>query len=374
LALPGVDLRPWFPPRHWFVMLATTRMTKSFKMVLLRVLLDNDAVFSGMPISELAAKCREFLVAHEFLRRDIADAATGQPVEMSPRKWESSWRKFPISIWMQEQEGREWEFRFVKIACNVAGPRGSNVGDTLPNELPTLLREWFGPDAGLFGTSFEVEFHRDGPTWHAAPLGATSEKWRRASSPSNPPSTPADSFPHPLLENPPPRARFTTHVPVYDLTAAAGLWGPESQPEEIGWTEVPGVAVKPGMFVARVTGTSMEPLIPDGSWCLFRPCPAGSREGRIVLVQFAVKRRGRERRPVHREEVPLGAIYRFDRHRRRLAAHFDSAPAAESGVRADHARAGGRQRPHDRRGVCSGRTVRGLRFTTEAARRVVCRA
>jgi len=83
--------------RDWFVMLATTRMTKSFKMVLLRVLLDNDAVFSGMPIPELAAKCREFLVAHEFLRRDIADAATGQPVEMSPRKWESSWRRFPIS-------------------------------------------------------------------------------------------------------------------------------------------------------------------------------------------------------------------------------------------------------------------------------------
>ena len=52
--------------RDWFVMLATTRMTKSFKMVLLRVLLDNDAVFSGMPIPELAEKCREFLVAHEF--------------------------------------------------------------------------------------------------------------------------------------------------------------------------------------------------------------------------------------------------------------------------------------------------------------------
>jgi hypothetical protein len=31
-------------------------MTKSFKMVLLRVLLDNDAVFSGMPIPELAAR------------------------------------------------------------------------------------------------------------------------------------------------------------------------------------------------------------------------------------------------------------------------------------------------------------------------------
>jgi hypothetical protein len=237
-------------------MLATTRMTKSFKMVLLRVLLDNDAVFSGMPIPELAAKCREFLMAHEFLRRDIADAATEQPVEMSPRKWESSWRKFPISIWMQEQEGRswftiegdslrvafecderlrgalesmsgelvdfrlaaharprasatgfvakviqsrgkpflklptvdekpgrpdgpvlvrlpdgrEWEFRFVKIACNVAGPHGSNVGDTLPNELPALLREWFGPNAGLPGTSFEVKFHREGDAWCIAPI------------------------------------------------------------------------------------------------------------------------------------------------------------------------------------------------------------
>jgi phage repressor protein C with HTH and peptisase S24 domain len=57
-------------------------------------------------------------------------------------------------------------------------------------------------------------------------------------------------------------------------------------PKRIDWTEVPGVSLKPGMFVARVTGTSMEPLVPDGSWCLFRPCPAGSREGRIVLVQL----------------------------------------------------------------------------------------
>jgi hypothetical protein len=47
------------------------------------------------------------------------------------------------------------------------------VGDTLPNSLPTLLREWFGLDAGLPGTSFEVEFHRDGDAWHLAPLHVT---------------------------------------------------------------------------------------------------------------------------------------------------------------------------------------------------------
>jgi SOS-response transcriptional repressor LexA len=206
-------------------------------------------------------------------------------------------------------DGREWEFRFVKIACNVAGPRGSNVGDTLPNELPTLLREWFGPDAGLPGTSFEVEFHREGDAWHVAPLRMEKGAYhhvreRKEKGDCHPlpvaagdpvPAAGRDLqtnggchlFPGPLTPSPPPRARFTTHAPVYDLTAAAGFWGPESVPEEIGWTEVPGVAVKPGMFVARVTGTSMEPQIPDGSWCLFRPCPAGSREGRSLLVQFA---------------------------------------------------------------------------------------
>jgi len=61
------------------------------------------------------------------------------------------------------------------------------------------------------------------------------------------------------------RVRLTIHVPVYDPPSAAGFWGPESVQEEIGWTEVPGVAVKPGMFVARATGAPMKPLTPDGS-------------------------------------------------------------------------------------------------------------
>lgn len=47
-----------------------------------------------------------------------------------------------------------------------------------------------------------------------------------------------------------------------------------------------GAKIKTGMFIARVRGHSMEPKIADGSWNLFRPCPQGSREGRIVLVQF----------------------------------------------------------------------------------------
>lgn len=39
------------------------------------------------------------------------------------------------------------------------------------------------------------------------------------------------------------------------------------------------------MFVAQVVGKSMEPRIPDGSYCVFRAWPEGSRQGKIVLVQ-----------------------------------------------------------------------------------------
>jgi SOS-response transcriptional repressor LexA len=360
----------------WFTMLQRTQLTKSYKMVVLRVLLDRDAVWDGMGIDDLAAACRRFLESHPALRADLA----GTPD--TPSAFAAYWLKWPLSRWMDEQSGRrwftrtgdrfgaaftcppelraafesltgelvdyrlahysqswlrphagrdpgdgtapaasfrakvshsggkpilfvppveaeparptgptrvrlpdgsEWVFKFVKVACNVAHKSDAAAGAraTAKNDLPALLRDWFGPDAGLPGTGFEVEFTSDGTTWHAAPISRTGFSL------SNPPPSPTDSFPHPLLENPRPAARHTTHVPVYDLTAAAGFWGPESVPEEIGWTEVPGVTVKPGMFVARVTGTSMEPLIPDGSWCLFRPCRPGSREGRIVLVQFA---------------------------------------------------------------------------------------
>jgi len=39
------------------------------------------------------------------------------------------------------------------------------------------------------------------------------------------------------------------------------------------------------MFVTRVVGKSMEPTIKDGSYCVFRKGVAGTRQGRILLVQ-----------------------------------------------------------------------------------------
>jgi uncharacterized protein len=76
------------------------------------------------------------------------------------------------------------------------------------------------------------------------------------------------------------------YMPVYSLRAAAGAFGEDGPAERIGWVRNPtGLRSDPHHFVAKVEGKSMEPLIPNGSWCIFRFDVTGSRQGRILLVQ-----------------------------------------------------------------------------------------
>lgn len=91
---------------------------------------------------------------------------------------------------------------------------------------------------------------------------------------------------------------YVNAIPVYDLNVAAGLFS-ETQivpdlPQSSGvasiaqfqWVELPdSFRAKPGQFVARVVGESMNRRIPNGAWCLFSPNPGGTRQGKIVLVQ-----------------------------------------------------------------------------------------
>jgi SOS-response transcriptional repressor LexA len=80
--------------------------------------------------------------------------------------------------------------------------------------------------------------------------------------------------------------QFVTHVPLYSLKAAAGSLGEEMAVEAEDWVPVPdGMRISPEHFVAHVVGRSMEPRIPDGSLNLFKLHPAGSRHGKIVLIE-----------------------------------------------------------------------------------------
>lgn len=84
---------------------------------------------------------------------------------------------------------------------------------------------------------------------------------------------------------------FVTHLPRYSLAVAAGKFLENQevtqQEGDEGWEEAPsGLRPTPAMFVARIAGRSMEPRIPDGSLCVFRAGVTGSREGRLVLVEY----------------------------------------------------------------------------------------
>jgi phage repressor protein C with HTH and peptisase S24 domain len=105
-------------------------------------------------------------------------------------------------------------------------------------------------------------------------------------------------------------------VPLTTLRAAAGKFSEEQlsldrydewHSEWITWDGAPKFQI--GMFAARVHGKSMEPIIPDGAYCLFNPPQAGSRQGKTLLVwhsgisdpfaggQYTVKVYESEKRP-----------------------------------------------------------------------------
>jgi SOS-response transcriptional repressor LexA len=114
------------------------------------------------------------------------------------------------------------------------------------------------------------------------------------------------------IVRPRPQDRYVTCVPFVPLKIAAGAFGdPQHIEEEWEWVEIKSRRrLRPGMFVAQVVGRSMEPAIPDGSYCLFAAPVEGSRNGKTVLVQlldaidpetgerFTVKRYESEKAPI----------------------------------------------------------------------------
>lgn len=84
------------------------------------------------------------------------------------------------------------------------------------------------------------------------------------------------------------RAAGITAAPVIDLRFAAGAFSEPQMLEEnaTDWVALPDwVRPQPSLFVAQVVGESMNRRIPNGAWCLFRANPAGTREGKVVVVQ-----------------------------------------------------------------------------------------
>jgi superfamily II DNA or RNA helicase/diadenosine tetraphosphate (Ap4A) HIT family hydrolase len=82
-----------------------------------------------------------------------------RPILFLPDKEECPGRPVgPIEATLPD--GSIWVFHLVKVACNVAHPKG-----TTDNRLGELLRSWFGANAGLPGTGFTVLFQNSTEGW-----------------------------------------------------------------------------------------------------------------------------------------------------------------------------------------------------------------
>lgn len=83
---------------------------------------------------------------------------------------------------------------------------------------------------------------------------------------------------------------FINAVPVYNLKAAASNFSDlqSVDVDDFEWVKIPP-RYKPSkdLFACTVVGESMNKIISNGSLCLFRKYTGGSRNGKIVLVEYA---------------------------------------------------------------------------------------
>ena len=161
---------------------------------------------------------------------------------------------------------------------------GYEVIEIPANELddPGAMTGHFRRLANYLGQSDRGRSLAKNRSWFATP----------ASAPEGPSRGGADALRRANLRLvvPTPGERYRTCVPLVPLEAAAG--GFSDPHDSLSEWDREWVAlntrrtIREGMFVARVVGRSMEPRIPDGSYCLFAHPVTGSREGRTVLVSM----------------------------------------------------------------------------------------
>jgi hypothetical protein len=163
-------------------------------------------------------------------------------------------------------DGASWRFRFAKVAVNVAHPVGRDR-----NELPDLLRRWFGPQAGHPGTDSRVRFRPSPDGWWIEPLGE-------------------------VIALATERGRFVCYP---SLKAAAGVKSAGDLDPIAGEVLLPG-PLSDKQFAVRVSGRSMDggvnPLR-DGDWAIFewaRGLGVGAVEGKVALVGVGAEEEGPE--------------------------------------------------------------------------------
>jgi len=168
-----------------------------------------------------------------------------------------------------------------------------NPGDkfelVFKNLLETLFVERIDQNEEIF-----VRFMNDPAFQKVVTEWMASEAYRKLRASSKPELSSANGNENKLpssirLVQPLPADRYVTCIPLVQLKIAAGVFGDPQNVDEknFEWVQIQTKRkLRRGMFVAQVVGQSMEPVIPDGSYCLFFAPVTGTRQGKIILAQL----------------------------------------------------------------------------------------
>jgi Domain of unknown function (DUF3427) len=254
--LNGNEKTAWSAAREFFVNLEKTEASRSYKIVLLFAMFDGETLNPSLSLAEITARVaalakrmhglaedfsvdlanmerlqrllvdnpieafingrgmggmsffkfdgKNFAFAFEIsdlaafgtLLREILDLRLAQYLSRSKvadvivcrvsRNTSGSLPEGPLAI---EVAGRQMEAIVAKIAINVVRSPASSA-----NELPAILRTWFGNDAGLPGRSDRVRFRRNANTMVMEPFNANADSttglklWERYSREAIPPA------------------------------------------------------------------------------------------------------------------------------------------------------------------------------------------
>lgn len=78
---------------------------------------------------------------------------------------------------------------------------------------------------------------------------------------------------------------YVNALPLLNINVAAGSFSEPIIDEDCEWVVPPAhVKIREGYFICQVKGESMNKVIPNESYCLFKKDTGGSRNGKIVLV------------------------------------------------------------------------------------------
>jgi len=347
--LTEAERRAFEASRPWLDDLEKTALSKSFKLVVLEVLLEAGALGTGLPVPEIARRSHALLVRSPELFRDIDGVKElGDARDVDERVWLAYWRANPISAWTGKgRGGRAWfrlegeqlvpaiplpdgddetfstmtrelvDYRLAQYRARTSSDATgagfecrvlSNQRDPIlklpsratPLDLPTGETDVRLPDGQVWRFRFMKEFCNV-----ARPVGtdrnAMPDLLRQWFGPgAGRPGTafavrfsraPDGWWAEPAGERvvqPPTRGRVVAYP---TLRAAAGLGAGTAEapvPEEV---LLPVESADPEVFAVRASGDSMDggkSPIRDGDWLVMRyarRAGLGALEGRIALVE-----------------------------------------------------------------------------------------